>query len=149
MTDPWARMISYHFLNQTSRDNFFTNDTAHGAGQLWSDVPLIPSWQQHQVPFPIIQADSRPVNSTSTGTLDPSSVVYEVNWSPSYRAWARPFYSFVNADDPHGIWVLGPFSFCYGEHFLRRDTLDQRPTRQRHRVYHSIRRNGVHDGHER
>jgi hypothetical protein len=27
ITDPWARMISYHFLNQTSRSNFFTNDT--------------------------------------------------------------------------------------------------------------------------
>jgi lysophospholipase len=72
-------MISYHFLNQTSRGNFFTNDSAHGAGQLWSDVPLIPSWQQHLVPFPIIQADSRPVGSDSTASLDPASTVYEVN----------------------------------------------------------------------
>lgn len=79
LTDPWARMISYHFLNQTDRGNFFTNNTAHGAGQLWSDVPLIPSWQQHLVPFPIIQADSRPVGSDSTASLDPASTVYEVN----------------------------------------------------------------------
>jgi len=75
-------MISYHFLNQTTRNDFFTNDTAHGAGQLWSNVPLIPSWQQYQVPFPIIQADSRPVSSNSTAILDPSSVVYEVNGVP-------------------------------------------------------------------
>jgi hypothetical protein len=32
ITDPWGRMISYHFLNQTTRGNFFTNSTAHGAG---------------------------------------------------------------------------------------------------------------------
>jgi lysophospholipase len=85
-------MISYHFLNQTTRDNFFTNDTAHGAGQLWSDVPLIPSWQQHQVPFPIIQADSRPVGSNATGRiLDPASVVYEVNEAPHLECGIRPF----------------------------------------------------------
>ncbi|KAH9963851.1 phospholipase B [Russula dissimulans] len=89
LTDPWARMISYHFLNQTDRQNFFTNDTSHGAGQRWSDVPLIPSWQQHQVPFPIILADSRPVGSNLTTVLDPSSVVYEMSpmefgsWDPN------------------------------------------------------------------
>jgi lysophospholipase len=72
-------MISYHFLNQTTRDNFFTNKSAHGAGQLWSEVPSISSWQQHRVPFPIFQADSRPVGSNLTTVLDLSSVVYEVN----------------------------------------------------------------------
>jgi lysophospholipase len=72
-------MVSYHFLNQTNRANFFTNDSAHGAGQLLSDVPSIPKWQQYLVPFPIIQADSRPVGSNLTTTLDPSSTVYEVN----------------------------------------------------------------------
>lgn len=81
-------MISYHFLNQTNRGNFFTNDSAHSAGQLWSNVPLIPSWQQYLVPFPIIQADSRPVGSNSTTTLDPSSVVYEVNSTSSHRMQA-------------------------------------------------------------
>jgi lysophospholipase len=75
-------MISYHFLNQTSRSNFFSNDSAHGAGQLWSQVPLIPSWQQHRVPFPIIQADSRPVGSNLTTVLNPASTVYEVNPVP-------------------------------------------------------------------
>jgi lysophospholipase len=82
MTDPWSRMISYHFLNQTVRENFFSNDSAHGAGQLWSEVPLLSSWQQHQVPFPIIQADSRPVDSDLTTILGPESTVYEVNYGP-------------------------------------------------------------------
>ena len=73
-------MISYHFLNQTSSANFFTNDSGHGAGQLLSHLPTIPSWQQYLVPFPIIQADSRPVSSNATTILDPSSTVYEVNF---------------------------------------------------------------------
>ncbi|KAF8650407.1 hypothetical protein AX16_005214 [Volvariella volvacea WC 439] len=78
LTDPWSRMISYHFLNQTSRDNFFTNDTAHGAGQLWSEIPLIPTYQQHQVPFPIVVANSRPVGSNITTILPLDSIVYEI-----------------------------------------------------------------------
>jgi len=71
-------MISFHFLNQTTTNNFFTNDTAHGAGQLWSMIPLIPSVQQLLTPFPIIVADSRPVGSNLTTTLDLKSTVYEV-----------------------------------------------------------------------
>lgn len=71
-------MISYHFLNQTTRANFFTNDTAHGAGQLWSNIPLIPAYQQFQTPFPIIVADSRPVGSNLTTALSPESTVFEV-----------------------------------------------------------------------
>ncbi|KAE9401546.1 phospholipase B [Gymnopus androsaceus JB14] len=78
ITDPWARMISYHFLNQTSRSNFFTNDSAHGAGQLWHNIPTIPAWQQHLTPFPILVTDSRPqsLNATTSLTLDPT--VYEI-----------------------------------------------------------------------
>ncbi|RDB16981.1 Lysophospholipase 1 [Hypsizygus marmoreus] len=79
MTDPWSRMISYHFLNQTSRENFFTNDSAHGAGQLWSNIPLIPAYQQHQTPFPIVVADSRPVGSNLTTALSLDPTVYEIS----------------------------------------------------------------------
>ncbi|KAI0066051.1 phospholipase B [Artomyces pyxidatus] len=92
LTDPWARMISFHFLNQTSRDNFFTNDTAHGAGQLWSKVPETPPWLEHVPPFPIIQADSRPVGSNLTTALPPGPVVYEItpmefgSWDPDLSA---------------------------------------------------------------
>ena len=72
-------MISYHFLNQTTRDNFFSNETAHGAGQLWSRVPDVPAFQQALLPFPIVVANSRPVGSKLTTVLSPEPVVYEVN----------------------------------------------------------------------
>ncbi|CAK5281501.1 unnamed protein product [Mycena citricolor] len=79
ISDPWSRMISYHFLNQTTRSNFFTNKTAHGAGQLWSDIPNIPAVQQGLAPFPILVTDSRPasLNTTVALTLDPT--VYEIS----------------------------------------------------------------------
>ncbi|KAF9071127.1 phospholipase B [Rhodocollybia butyracea] len=78
ITDPWARMISYHFLNQTSRSNFFTNDTAHGAGQLWSNIPTIPAWQQRLTPFPILVTDSRPQGDNATTALGLTPTVYEI-----------------------------------------------------------------------
>ncbi|RXW14305.1 hypothetical protein EST38_g11554 [Candolleomyces aberdarensis] len=78
MVDPWSRMISYHFLNQTTRDNFLTNDTAHGAGQLWSDIPKLPTYQSYQAPFPMVVADARPVGSNLTTALGLDATVYEI-----------------------------------------------------------------------
>ncbi len=78
-------MISYHFLNQTNRANFFSNDTGHGAGQLWSHIPDIPAFQNHQFPFPLVVADSRPVGSNSTTILDLDAVVYEVSVCSGYN----------------------------------------------------------------
>ena len=72
-------MISYHFLNGTTRDNFFTNDSAHGAGQFWSHIPNIPAFASYETPFPLITIDSRPANFTNTTILPPEPVVYEVN----------------------------------------------------------------------
>ena len=74
-------MISYHFLNQTSRANFFTNDSARGAGQLWSNIPDIPTFQRYGMPIPIALSDSRPGNDNYTVFLPPEPVVYEV-WMP-------------------------------------------------------------------
>ncbi|KDR75955.1 hypothetical protein GALMADRAFT_226618 [Galerina marginata CBS 339.88] len=91
LTDVWSRMISYHFLNQTSRSNFFTNDSGHGAGQLWSQIPQIPAYQSHSIPFPIVVADSRPVGSNSTTILSLDSVVYEI--TPLEIASYDPFLS--------------------------------------------------------
>lgn len=71
-------MISFHFLNGTNTTNFFTNDTAHGAGQLWSQIPDIPAYQEFNLPFPVVVADSRPVGSNLTTALGPDPVVYEV-----------------------------------------------------------------------
>jgi lysophospholipase len=92
-------MISYHFLNQTSRANFFTNATAHGAGQLWSNIPSIPAFQQQQIPFPLIMADSRPVGSNLTTRLAPEPVVYEISplefgsWDPNLSAMMNMTYT--------------------------------------------------------
>ena len=77
-TDPWGRLISYHFLNGTTKDNFLANDSAHGAGVLWSDMPKIPSFANYSLPFPIIMADSRPIGSNLTTILANNATVYEV-----------------------------------------------------------------------
>ncbi|KAJ7581090.1 phospholipase B [Mycena floridula] len=79
LTDPWARALSYHFLNQTSRANFFTNDSAHGAGQLWSQIPALSSFQQHSVPFPLMIADARPNGFNASGLLSLDTTVYEMS----------------------------------------------------------------------
>jgi lysophospholipase len=72
-------MISYHFLNQTNRRNFFSNDSAHGAGQLWSDIPNVPAYQERRTPFPLVVVNSRPAGSNMTTLLPPEPVVYEVS----------------------------------------------------------------------
>src|ERR1700722_11819581 len=78
VTDLWGRAVSYHFLNETTLANFFNNDTAHGAGQLWSQLTQTAMYQQFQVPFPIIHANSRQVGSDDTDFLPLNSTVYEV-----------------------------------------------------------------------
>ena len=77
ITDLWGRALSYHFLNQTTTRNFYTNDTGHGAGQLWSQIPLLPSYANQSMPFPIIVADSLPPQSISTSVVPLDSTVYE------------------------------------------------------------------------
>ncbi|EJD02796.1 phospholipase B [Fomitiporia mediterranea MF3/22] len=110
LTDPWSRMISYHFLNGTSRQNFFTNDSAHGAGQIWSRIPEIPAFQQHMTPFPLIVVNSRPVGSNLTTILSPEPIVYEVtpaefgSWDPNLSAMVNLTYAgthFNNGTPPN------------------------------------------------
>ncbi|KAL0946696.1 hypothetical protein HGRIS_012883 [Hohenbuehelia grisea] len=79
LTDPWARVISYHFLNQTTRENFFTNESSHGAGQLWSQARHTSSYQKHNVPFPIIVANSRPSDWDDPGQIPLTAPVYEIS----------------------------------------------------------------------
>ncbi|KAF9264260.1 phospholipase B [Marasmius fiardii PR-910] len=99
LTDVWARIISYHFLNQTTPQNFFTNDSAHGAGQLWSSLPDIPAFQQFQVPFPMMVSDSRPFKSNLTTALTLDPVVYEItpyelaSYDPNLSAGANITYA--------------------------------------------------------
>ncbi|KAF9227378.1 phospholipase B [Gyrodon lividus] len=99
VTDLWGRMISYHFLNQTTRSNYFTNNTAHGAGQLWSQIPLLPSYANQSIPFPIIAADSLPSGFNATSVLPLESIVYELtpfeygSWDPNLSAMAPMSYA--------------------------------------------------------
>lgn len=107
MTDIWGRMVSYHFLNGTTRDNFFTNQTGHGAGELWSHVSLLPSYQDHSIPFPIIVADSVGSNETNTTSLSLNNAVYEItpqefgSWDPQLSAMTNTAYvgtQFLNGE---------------------------------------------------
>ncbi|KAJ7594761.1 phospholipase B [Mycena floridula] len=92
IVDTWGRIIGYHFLNQTNRNNFFSNDTGHGSGELWSDIPQVPAFQSFEMPFPIVVTDSRPHDDTSTAALPLDPTVYEItpfelaSWDPSLSA---------------------------------------------------------------
>ncbi|KAI0313887.1 phospholipase B [Amylostereum chailletii] len=100
ITDLWARMLSYHFLNGTSRSNFYDDDVAHGAGQFWSRISATAAYQQHAAPFPIIVTDSIQTNASDfTAVPSLQSVVYEVtplefgSWDPSLSAMANITYA--------------------------------------------------------
>jgi lysophospholipase len=71
-------MLSYHFLNQTSRTNFFTDESSHGAGQLWSDLPHNSMFEEYNVPLPLIIFDSRPSGVKVDGYTPHNIPVYEV-----------------------------------------------------------------------
>ncbi|KAF9241566.1 phospholipase B [Melanogaster broomeanus] len=78
VTDLWGRMVSYHFSNQTTRDNYFTNNTGHGAGQLWSQIPLLASYANQSIPFPVVVSGSLP-SSSNASVLPLESTVYEAS----------------------------------------------------------------------
>ncbi|OJA08670.1 hypothetical protein AZE42_01184 [Rhizopogon vesiculosus] len=87
MTDIWGRMVSYHFLNETTRDNFYTNDTSHGAGQLWSQMSLLPNFRNNTMPLPIVAADSRQAGSGLTTALNSTITPFEFgSWDPGLSA---------------------------------------------------------------
>ena len=86
-------MLSYHFFNQTTRANFFTDDSSHGAGQLWSNLPRSSMFQEHNVPLPLIVFDSRPSGTETNGYTALNVPVYEV-----YRdRFQSPPYVHLNA----------------------------------------------------
>lgn len=41
LTDAWARVLSRHFVNGTTSNNFFNFGIKHGAGLLWSQTPIV------------------------------------------------------------------------------------------------------------
>ncbi|KDQ08020.1 hypothetical protein BOTBODRAFT_148881 [Botryobasidium botryosum FD-172 SS1] len=98
LTDSWARALSYHFLEGTTRSNFFDNST-HGAGILWSSIPQIPAFQSHSIPFLIVVADSVANNRTEDHRMPLWSTVYEFNpyemgsWDPQLSTFMNVQYA--------------------------------------------------------
>lgn len=88
LTDIWSRALSYHILSglgqnlqtETTNSNFFSNDTSHGAGILWSDIPSIPSYKNHSLPLPLVVACVKPDNFSELHPDTPlflNTTVYE------------------------------------------------------------------------
>lgn len=58
VTDVWSRGLSRHFVNGTTADTFFDPNVTHGAGETFSGLLKLSSFEKHAQPFPIIVADS-------------------------------------------------------------------------------------------
>ena len=93
VTDIWSCALAYHFLSGlgdsravdtiTTKDNFFTNETSHGTGILWSDMTGLPVFQEHQFPLPIVVADSLP----SSAKLLPNSLLFLNSTVYEFTPW--------------------------------------------------------------
>ena len=69
LTDVLSGGLAYHFLSGlgdpnstdtiTTEENFFTNDTSHGTGIIWSNMINIPTFQKREFPLPIVAAAAR------------------------------------------------------------------------------------------
>jgi len=99
MTDIWSRALSYHFLSGlgvantldtiTTAENFFTNDTSHGAGILWSDMKNVPTFQRREFPLPIVVANVRPPGFTE---LPPDTVLFLNSTQYEFTPWEMGSY---------------------------------------------------------
>ena len=99
ITDIWARALSYHFLSGlgsldtidtiTTGDNFFTNDTSHGAGILWSDMQTIPTFQKREFPLPIVVANVLPPGFSE---LPPDTVLFLNSTQYEFNPWEMGSY---------------------------------------------------------
>lgn len=56
--DVWSRSLARHFVNGTTLADFFSTNLTHGAGETWSSVANLSTFQNHGMPFPIVVADS-------------------------------------------------------------------------------------------
>ncbi|MBW0479082.1 hypothetical protein O181_018797 [Austropuccinia psidii MF-1] len=52
--DIYARVLSYHFVNGTTRANFFDPRSAHGLEETLSSLANVPTIKDYSQPFPII-----------------------------------------------------------------------------------------------
>ena len=99
MTDIWSRALAYHFLTGlgslstldtiTTEQNFFTNDTSHGAGILWSDMKFVPTFQQREFPLPIVVTNVRPPGFAK---LPPSTILFLNSTQYEFTPWEMGSY---------------------------------------------------------
>ena len=139
LTDIWSCALGYHFLaglgdpseadTITTQQNFFTNDTSHGAGVLWSNMTNLPTFQKREFPLPIVVAATRPpgfaqlspipeipLNSTQyeftpweMGSYDPTlSTFVDIRFMGTHLVNGKP-------DDPSGcVTGFDQTSFIFG-----------------------------------
>ncbi|KZT18493.1 FabD/lysophospholipase-like protein [Neolentinus lepideus HHB14362 ss-1] len=86
IVDLLGRSMGRHFLNGTTKTNFFDNDTVHGAGVLFSDLQNVPTFVSRQQPLPIVVADGwskypyGPDGGEAQGSqVPPTNIIYEFN----------------------------------------------------------------------
>ncbi|KLO18750.1 hypothetical protein SCHPADRAFT_819403 [Schizopora paradoxa] len=68
--DLWGRCIARHFVNGTDSNNIFTTITdLHGAGVTYSSLANLSSIINHQVPLPILLADSHSASDNQSNII--------------------------------------------------------------------------------
>ncbi|KIJ28678.1 hypothetical protein M422DRAFT_784491 [Sphaerobolus stellatus SS14] len=78
LTDLWSSMLAYHFINGTTSDNFYTNDTSHGSSFLWSSLRNTSAFQNQKMAFPIMTLHTQtPTNGNELQAWS-QRMVYEV-----------------------------------------------------------------------
>lgn len=71
INDAWARALSYHFLPGTNYDNFFSNETDHGASIRLSQAVDLPSWQNNSVSTGFWPLKTTHLNSCGADAVPP------------------------------------------------------------------------------
>ncbi|POW03157.1 hypothetical protein PSTT_11267 [Puccinia striiformis] len=98
LSDVWGRAVGYHFyrgqhrmlVSKITLVDFYTNSpaTAHGAGDLFSGLRNMKSFQEFNVPLPIVVSDHKPaqpegsqnsISATGATWIPLSAPVYEVS----------------------------------------------------------------------
>lgn len=74
ITDLWGRALAYHFLNETTEENFYSTDAAHDQGTLFSSIRYAPTFQSGSMPYPILATTSR-IDESQQLTNDSTSVI--------------------------------------------------------------------------
>ncbi|BGP44531.1 hypothetical protein JCM10450v2_000345 [Rhodotorula kratochvilovae] len=74
LTDLWGRALTYHFLNETNPDNFYSTRAPHDQGTLFSSIKYTQNFQAGAMPLPILAMTSR-ISEQQQLTNDSTSVI--------------------------------------------------------------------------